>query len=73
MKKPAIILIGSVGVLLVVGVVMFWPVKAVPKSSSRQIIKYDPVKNVTYVTKDGDTFCIAGSLTNGTTFKTNAP
>jgi hypothetical protein len=73
MKKLAIILIGSVGVLLVVGAVVFWPAKAIPKSSSRQIIKYDPVKNVTYVTKDGDTFCIAGNLTNGMAFKTNTP
>jgi nitrate reductase gamma subunit len=73
MKKAATMLIGSAGVLLVVGVVMFWPARAVPKSSSRQTIKYDAVKNATYVTKDGFTFCIAGNLTNGTAFKTNTP
>jgi len=69
MKKPIILLFGLVGVLLVVGAVVFWPARTVPKSSSRQTIKYDPVKNVTYVTKDGNTFCIAGNLTNGTAWR----
>ena len=73
MKKPVILLSGLAGILLVIGAVKFWPAKAVHKASDRQTVKYDPVKNVTYVTQNGDTFCIAGNLTNGTAIRTNTP
>ena len=73
MKKPGVILIGLAGLLLVAGAVVLWPGRAVTSVASQQTMRYDPVKNATFITKDGFTWCVAGNLTNGTVFKTNAP
>jgi hypothetical protein len=69
MKKPIILLFSLVGILLIIGGVVFWPARAVPKSSSKQTTRYDPVKNVTYISKDGDTICVAGNHTNDMEWK----
>ena len=42
-------------------------------SSSKQVTRYDPVKNVTFISKGGFTWCVAGNVTNGTGLKTNTP
>jgi hypothetical protein len=80
MKKFAIIFVGLVGVLLVIGVVLFWPVRAVPPPASRVSTSYDPAKNVTTIKKDGFTWDLAGNavtnigtITNPTPLKSASP
>jgi hypothetical protein len=59
MKKPAIIFVGLLGILLA-SAVLFWRTRTV--SVHHQGQHYDPVKNVTTITKDGFTWYVTGNI-----------